>query len=311
MKTVFSTFLVPALCTVLVLLSGCAAPGAGATAAVPPVDTAKNLTAEAKLAPQRSATLSFPMPGVVAEVLVKEGDPVTAGQPIARLQSEHQAAELTRAQAALERAQAQRDGLKAGLLPEEVAAGDAQLDLIEVLLDRLNSDATPEEIARADAAMASAKEARSDMVKAGAPPEKLTEANAGVTMAEAELKQAQVALADTVLVAPFAGTLVSLDARPGEQVAAGAAVARLGDLSGWKVETTNLSEVSLARVQMGQPVTLTFDALPGVQLGGKVTAIRGLGETRQGDTVYTVTITPAGNDPGLRWNMTVLVTFGK
>ncbi len=311
MKPAFSSFLVLTVCGVLVLLSGCAAPGAGAAPAVPPVDTVKNLTAEAKLAPQRSATLSFPTSGVIAEVLVKEGDQLTAGQPIARLHSEHQATELARAQAALQRAQAQRDAVKAGLSPEEVAAGDAQLDLIEVLLDRLNSDATPDEIAKADAAMASAKQARNDLVKSGAPPEKLTEAGAAVVMAEADLKQAQLALADTELVAPFAGTVVSLDARPGEEVAAGASLARLGDLSAWKVETTNLSEVSLGRVQVGQPVTLTFDALPGVQLPGKVTAVRGLGENRQGDTVYTVTVTPEGADPGLKWNMTALVTFGK
>lgn len=314
MKRTFGHLLVLTVCTVLALLSGCAAPSAGAAGAapaVPPVDTVKSLTAEAKLAPQQSATLSFPTSGLIAEVLVKEGDQVKAGQPIARLRNERQAAELTRAQAALDRAQAQRDTVKAGLREEEIAASEAQLDVMKVLLDRLNEDAPPEDIAKTDAAVASAEKAQHDLLESPARPEEVRAADASVKMAEAELAQAQAALRDAELVAPFAGTIVSLDARAGEEVAAGAPLARLGDLSAWKVETTNLSEVSLARVQMGQPVTLTFDALPNVQLPGKVTAIRGVGENRQGDTVYAVTVTPEGSDPGLRWNMTVLVTFGK
>ena len=53
--------------------------------AAPPVAAAKAVVAEAKVVPARSAALSLPIGGMVAEVLVKEGDQVTAGQVIARL----------------------------------------------------------------------------------------------------------------------------------------------------------------------------------------------------------------------------------
>jgi HlyD family secretion protein len=105
--------------------------------------------------------------------------------------------------------------------------------------------------------------------------------------------------------------VVILDARSGEHVAAGQLIARLADLSGWQVETVNLTELNVARVNVGQEAALAFDAVPDLKLTGKVTAIRGLGESRQGDTVYTVVVTPAGSDPALRWNMTAQVTFAR
>src|SRR5687767_2579119 len=56
-----------------------------AAVAAPPAAAAKAVVAEAKVVPARSAALSLPIGGLVAEVLVSEGDQVTAGQVIARL----------------------------------------------------------------------------------------------------------------------------------------------------------------------------------------------------------------------------------
>src|SRR3954462_6231099 len=77
---------------VLALLAGGAyfafgmnAPTAQPAAAAPPAAAAKAVVAEAKVVPARSAALSLPIGGIVADVLVGEGDRVTAGQVIARL----------------------------------------------------------------------------------------------------------------------------------------------------------------------------------------------------------------------------------
>jgi len=123
------------------------------------------------------------------------------------------------------------------------------------------------------------------------------------------VQRAQAVLADTELHAPFGGTLVTFDAKVGEEVTPGAVIAQLADLSALQVETTDLTELNIVKVQVGDPVTLTFDAIPDLELSGKVTRIRTLGENRQGDIVYTVIVTPNQQDARLRWNMTAKVSI--
>jgi HlyD family secretion protein len=82
---------------------------------------------------------------------------------------------------------------------------------------------------------------------------------------------------------------------------------RLADLSGWRVETTDLTELSVVRIKGGDRAIITFDALPGVEIPGTVTRINALGENRRGDITYTAVITPDEQDARLRWNMTASV----
>jgi HlyD family secretion protein len=86
-------------------------------------------------------------------------------------------------------------------------------------------------------------------------------------------------------------------------------VVQLADLSGWQIETTDLTELSIVHVTEGSPATITFDAVPGLELSGKVTRIKAIGESKRGDVNYTVTITPDRPDARLRWNMTASVTI--
>ncbi len=102
---------------------------------------------------------------------------------------------------------------------------------------------------------------------------------------------------------------MTLDVDQGEIATPGLAVLRLADTANWQVETTDLTELNIANVAEGMPVTMTFDAISGLELPGKVTAIKPFGESKQGDIVYTVVITPDQQDPRLRWNMTAKVTI--
>jgi len=83
----------------------------------------------------------------------------------------------------------------------------------------------------------------------------------------------------------------------------------VADLAAWQIETTDLTELNVVRVGAGSPVTMTFDALPGLELSGTVSRIRALGENKQGDITYVVTITPDQQDERLRWNMTAAVSI--
>jgi HlyD family secretion protein len=75
-------------------------------------------------------------------------------------------------------------------------------------------------------------------------------------------------------------------------------------MSTLRVETTDLSEVDVARVTVGQPVSVTFDALKGQALAGKVTRIAPMSNASQGGVNYTVIVELDQLDPALRWGMT-------
>ena len=73
--------------------------------------------------------------------------------------------------------------------------------------------------------------------------------------------------------------------------------------------TQDLTEVNVVDLQPGDPVTVTFDAIPDLTMPGKVARVRPMGENRQGDIVYSVVIEPDRQDPRLRWNMTASVAI--
>jgi HlyD family secretion protein len=179
---------------------------------------------------------------------------------------------------------------------------------------RAQAPPTEQEIAAAEAAVHEAQ-AQLDLIAAGSRPEDIAAAQADVSRAETELLQAQLALADRELRAPFAGTVASLDLRLGQQVTEGMPVLHLADTSGWLIETTDLTELDVVEVTEGARVTVEVDALPDVQFTGSVRSVRPMGESDPlevgiaSDVTYKVTITLDEADPRLRWNMTAAVAF--
>ena len=79
-------------------------------------------------------------------------------------------------------------------------------------------------------------------------------------------------------------------------------------------EVTVLRGVTL-KVKPGeavrQAVTIKVDALPELTLTGEVESIGALYQEKSGDVTYPVMIKLIDSDPGLRWGMTVAVTFEK
>jgi len=95
----------------------------------------------------------------------------------------------------------------------------------------------------------------------------------------------------------------------GDQVQPGRAVVTLAALDQLEVRTTDLTELDVARVAVGQPVVITVDALPGQEWTGMVREIGLRGGDYRGDVVYEVTV--SFDDPEeatvLRWGMTTMV----
>ena len=113
--------------------------------------------------------------------------------------------------------------------------------------------------------------------------------------AHAELNRAS-------LIAPFAATVISVEAQPGEFVQPGQAVIVLAKLDDLQIETTDLSELDIAAVKIGQSATAHVEAL-NKDVQGVVTAISPISETIGGDVVYRVTIKLDDQPSELLWGM--------
>jgi multidrug resistance efflux pump len=123
---------------------------------------------------------------------------------------------------------------------------------------------------------------------------------------------AQVALDNQTLTAPFAGTVADVTVELGEIVSPGVPAAIVADLSGWLVETTDLTELDVVAVAVDQTADVRADALPDDVFTGVVTDIASDAEEVRGDITYRVTLRLDDDAEALeklRWGMTVFVTL--
>jgi multidrug efflux pump subunit AcrA (membrane-fusion protein) len=170
------------------------------------------------------------------------------------------------------------------------------------------------QMAQAEADLEGAKaqvdqdQAELDLLRAGTREEDIAVAAAAVSEAEVALADAQSRLDDSILKAPFNGTVGEVLVDEGELVAPEVAIIRVGDLTQLSVETEDLSEVDVHRVMVGQEATLTADALEGETFQGTVSRIAPIATDHRGDTVYTVRIDLGiGPESALRWGMSTFV----
>ncbi len=191
---------------------------------------------------------------------------------------------------------------------EVVASARAAVMQAQAHLAKVLTPATDSELAEASAFVQQAQ-AQLELVLAGVRQEEIVIAEAVVAEAEAAVQQARIALADTELRAPFTGTIADCSVKAGEQVVAGVPIVELADFSGLQVETDDLTELDVVRVQEGDEVLVTFDALDGIEVTGTVVSIESIGREKLGDITYTVVVRLDKQDSRLRWNMTAVVTI--
>ena len=209
--------------------------------------------------------------GIVAQVMVKEGDRVTKGQPLIEIDARDADARLAAARAKVETAKSRVAAAEARVAQlvarpraEDLAEAKALVDAraaalsdakgrLERLLKVTDRGTTANEqptlefsVALADANLADAR-AKLARVEIGTYPEDLAVARSDVRTAESELAGTEAELAQSttardllIVRAPIDGTVLKLDARPGEYKAAGpnaSALLRLGDLTTLHVRT--------------------------------------------------------------------------
>lgn len=221
------------------------------------------------------------LPGVVADVLVKVGDQVKAGDPLFRLDARALQTEVQQRQAALELAQMQLRRLEAQPREEERLASRARLREAEANFadqrdlytrgQNLSSRQamSPEEWDRRRYAYQMAQEqlarARADnqLVESGAWSWDKEVARSQVELARAQLQQARTDLERLEVKARVPGTVLQVNVRPGEYVGTppGQALVLLGDISRLHVRV-DIDENDIPRFRKGTPARAVLRGAP-------------------------------------------------
>jgi HlyD family secretion protein len=236
------------------------------------------------------ANLGFKLPGRVVELLVQEGDVVKAGQTIARLDSAEVAAAVAQGRAVLEEATTRLGELRAGSRTQEIGQAGAQAATQEAELTRSRKDFERAEMLYENGAISSSQfdsaksayETRAaqhrnaletlSLVKEGPRQEDIRIAGHRVGQAKAALDAVKQRLNDTVLVAPFAGVVLTKNVELGETVGQGTPVYTVGDLlSPWV--KVYVPESRLGLVKLGQQAEVRTDSFPKKVYEGRVSLI--------------------------------------
>jgi len=129
-----------------------------------------------------------------------------------------------------------------------------------------------------------------------------------VAAAEARITAAQTNLNLSHIETPFSGTVTSVDFKPGDSVTPGLAGVQVADLSKMFVEV-DVSEVDINRVQVGQEVTLTFDADLEREYKGEIIEVSLVGANVQGIVNFKATVEMLDPDDAVRPGLTAAVSI--
>lgn len=210
---------------------------------------------------------------------------------------------LRQATVAYEAAKAQYENLQNQPKATDVAAALADVRQAQANVESANAaiEAAQAQIERAQAGVS--------LVQSGATDEEIAMAEARVESAQAALEAARTELEKATIEAPFAGTVGKVQVRAGELAQPGQPLLMLGKIDNMHVETTDLRETDVTRVDVGMPVEVNFDALPDTTFEGRITSIEPMSSVEQGSTNYTVDVAVENLDPRLRWGMTAFVNI--
>lgn len=162
-----------------------------------------------------------------------------------------------------------------------------------------------------DSALATEAEAKYQFEQTvdGPNKEQLVFLSSRLENAKAQVAAAEDALSNYVITAPFEGVVADVAVEVGEQVGSESRAVSIINTSSWIIETTDITELEVVSVAVGQKVTFTADALNDVTMEGVVTEISQSSFVLGGDVIYTVRIAANEVDPRVKWGMTVEVIF--
>ncbi len=302
------------------------------TGTVTTLNIAQTVEASGSLAAQPSASLAWNTSGVVDQVNVQTGEMVTAGTVLMTLKTSSVSSSIISAQSDLVTAQqnlqnAQTSTNLAQAIINLKTAQDNYNNAVEYLNFLENSLKVPQTEVRSFLVTHRGMWTFVDKTKAfkgPAPQDWIVNAQndlalkkgqledaqnaydrlkAGATSQAVAAAQAQVAAAQSTVdmmrvIAPFDGEVLFVNSQPGDTVSSGTLAVNVADLNHLYVDA-QVDETDVANIKVGNPVTATLDAVPGVTLTGKVAQVNPVGTVVSGLVKYTVRIAFDKSDKNL------------
>ena len=248
-------------------------------------DLVTSISTNGKVEPIQLFEPHSPTPTTVKKIYVREGQHVKAGEMLMQLEDADVRAQLARAQAQLKGAEADQHAIQSGGTQEEVL--NTRSELVKAQTDRdaaqKNYEALQQLAKTGAAAPSEVREAASRLAAADATLKVLQQkqkerySSPEVNKVQAEAAQAHATLAaaedqlkHTEIRAPFDGTVYSIPIKQGEYVQQGELLLQLANLRRVQVRAF-VDEPEIGKLATGQPVNITWDALPGKSWHGEIT----------------------------------------
>ncbi len=284
------------------------------------------------------AGVGSPTTGIVTDIYVKDGDTVTQGQNLFKVRSTATAQEIASAYAAYQSAINSADlaysnkiAAQATLEKDRAAVISASSD-VTTMQDNINVSYpnpatklpyTQNDIDAINSALTSARETFSS------DEQKYLNADQGITAANASEQSAQLAYEatqDSVVTAPFDGTVANITVKPGDEITASSGnlsselssssnsttsnspVLSIGNYSSPYIKV-QASEVDVPKIQPGQKATITLDAFSGETFVGKVDQVDTAGTISSGVVTYNVFISFIAPSTEIKPGMSATVTI--
>jgi membrane fusion protein, multidrug efflux system len=241
-----------------------------------------------------NTTLGAKVSGYVSEFLVEDNTKVRAGEVIARIDDGDYrlAADSARDKAATQEATIERFDRQIDAQRAAVEQAKAQLVSVQAAQTRMRSEfdrqqalagkefaskqTLEQSLANRDQAVAAVQSAQAALdgaiANVGVLQAQKNEAAQTLEELKTALAKAERDLSFTQIRAPFDGVIGNRAAQVGDFMQTGQRIAALVPLSDVFIDA-NFKETQLARLQPGQPVSITVDALPDETLNGVVTSV--------------------------------------
>ncbi|HWC16788.1 MAG TPA: efflux RND transporter periplasmic adaptor subunit [Terriglobales bacterium] len=248
-------------------------------------DLVTSISTNGKVEPIQNFEAHSPAPTTVKRLYVREGQQVHAGELLMQLEDSDVRAQAAKALAQVKAAEADQHAVQSGGTQEEVL--NTRTELVKAQAERgaaqKNYEALQQLAKTGAAAPSEVREAANRLATAEAQlrlvqqkqqdrysrPE-VNRVQAEAEQARATLAAAQDQLRHTEIRAPFDGTVYSIPIKQGEYVQQGEMLIQLANLRRVQVRAF-VDEPEIGRLATNQPVTVTWDALPGKTWHGEIT----------------------------------------
>ncbi len=286
-------------------------------------DIATYLTLDGQVAPLQESTLSFQQSGPISAIYVNQGDRVSSGQLLAKIDDSTLRAQLAQveAQTAQASSQAQSSALNVPITQQQttqaVASAKAALANAKLTYDQdmqlfKQGYVSQSQLEQARAAYVAAQSqyntALANQGSTGIQSSNAAAAREAVRAAQAQANVLRTQIGQTALYAPFAGVVTARLMDPGAMAQPGNPVLKVSQVNTVWVNV-NVPDVDLAYVHSGTPVTFTASQLGSRPFSGTIATVNAV--PTQGTLSYEARIRQPNPDAALRGGMLVSVTLEK